>query len=48
MIAGDFNIVRWPDDRSNAAFDAGLASAFNSVIDELLLQELPLLDRRFT
>jgi hypothetical protein len=36
MIAGDFNVARWPEDRSNAAFDAGLASAFNAVVDELL------------
>lgn len=31
LIAGDFNIARWPDDRSGGAFDANLASSFNSV-----------------
>jgi exonuclease III len=48
LIAGDFNVARWPDDRSGGVFDANLAASFNTVVDELLLQELPLLDRRFT
>jgi hypothetical protein len=48
LVAGDFNIARWPDDRNGGVFDANLAASFNTVIDELLLQELPLSDRRFT
>jgi hypothetical protein len=48
LLAGDFNITRAPDERNNDAFDAGLASAFNAVLDEMLLQELPLLDRKYT
>jgi hypothetical protein len=48
LLAGDFNIARRPDERNNDLFDASLASAFNVVLDHLLLQELPLLDRKYT
>ncbi|CAN6196704.1 unnamed protein product [Urochloa humidicola] len=47
-ITGDFNLVRSPDERSNDSFDASEAAMFNLAIDAIALQELPLLDRRFT
>jgi hypothetical protein len=48
LILGDFNIARSPDDRSNENFDVRAADLLNAFIDDLELQELPLLDRRFT
>ncbi|KAM0929135.1 hypothetical protein ACQ4PT_001812 [Festuca glaucescens] len=48
LLAGDFNIARRPEERNNGTFDAGLASAFNAVLDRLLVQEMPLLDCKFT
>ena len=48
MLVGDFNLVRGPEDKNTASFDASAADAFNSFIDDLVLQELPLLDRMYT
>ncbi|CAN6168854.1 unnamed protein product [Urochloa humidicola] len=48
LVFGDFNLIRCPDERNNDRFNAAAADAFNSAIDAALLQELPLLDRRFT
>jgi hypothetical protein len=45
---GDFNMTRSASEKNNQHFDAATAEAFNDVIDELVLQELPLLDRQFT
>jgi hypothetical protein len=48
LIVGDFNIARFVEDRNNNNFDARAADDLNALIDDLELQELPLLDRRFT
>jgi exonuclease III len=48
MVLGDFNMTRGASDKNNGRFDAAVAADFNSVIDDLVLQELPLLDRRYT
>jgi hypothetical protein len=45
---GDFSIARFVKDRNNDNFDVRAADDLNAFIDELELQELPLLDRRFT
>lgn len=48
LIFGDFNLTREPGDQNNNNFSAQSAEAFNEIIDELLLHELLLLDRRYT
>lgn len=48
IVLGDFNLVRSPGERSNDNFDIHEADWFNSMIDDLALLEVPLLDRRFT
>jgi endonuclease/exonuclease/phosphatase family metal-dependent hydrolase len=48
LLVGDFNMTRSASEKNNHHFDAATAEAFNDVIDELVLQELPLLDRQFT
>uniref|UniRef100_A0ACD5ZPY0 Uncharacterized protein n=1 Tax=Avena sativa TaxID=4498 RepID=A0ACD5ZPY0_AVESA len=48
LVLGDFNVSRCEWDKNNGNFDASSAGAFNEVLDDFLLQELPLLDRRFT
>lgn len=48
MTADDFNLIRSPNEKSNDNFDASLADAFNTTVHDLLLLELPLLDRLFT
>ena len=48
LIAGDFNLIRFPSEKNNTAFRPAEANAFNQTLDNLALIELPLLDRRFT
>lgn len=48
LVLGDFNIARAPEDKNNDRFDVASTTLFNDTIDALLLQELLLLDRRFT
>jgi hypothetical protein len=48
MLLGDFNMTRYSYDKNNDRFDAAVADSFNTIVDDLVLQELPLLDRRFT
>ncbi|CAN6293304.1 unnamed protein product [Urochloa humidicola] len=48
ILLGDFNMTRSPEERSNDNFDQAEAAVFNTAIDSMELQELPLLDRRFT
>lgn len=48
LIAGDFNLLRFPSDKNNHAFRQSEANAFNQTLDDLALIELPLLDRQFT
>jgi exonuclease III len=48
LLIGDFNLVRSAADKSNGVFNAGLAAAFNQTIQEVLVREVDLSDRRFT
>jgi hypothetical protein len=47
-IFGDFNAMLDPDDRSNASFNSTDATLFSATINTLLLQEIPLVNHRFT
>jgi hypothetical protein len=48
LLVDDFNIARYADDMNNDNFDVRAADGLNELIDELALQEHPLLDRRYT
>jgi hypothetical protein len=48
LIVGDFNLTRDPTACNNDNFDVVVVDAFNAAINTALLQELPLLDRRFS
>lgn len=47
-IIGDFNITLRPSDKSTPHFNMLEANLFSSTINTLQLQDLPLLDRRYT
>lgn len=47
-IMGDFNIPLRPSDKSTTNFNMFEANLFSSTINTLQLQDLPLLDRRYT
>ncbi|CAN6205967.1 unnamed protein product [Urochloa humidicola] len=48
MIIGDFNLTRKPEDKSSTHFNHAEADMFNSLINELALIEMPLVDRQYT
>jgi len=48
IIIGDFNLTRSPEDKNSDAFNFTEAELFNSLINELALLELPLVDRAYT
>jgi hypothetical protein len=48
LVLGDFNVARAPEDKNTDRFYVASAALFTDTVDELLLQVLPLLDRRFT
>jgi exonuclease III len=48
LVLDDFNIARTQKDKNTDHFDAMSATLFTDTVDALLLQELSLLDRRFT
>ncbi|KAF8656102.1 hypothetical protein HU200_060808 [Digitaria exilis] len=48
LIFGDFNLTRVAEDKNTENFSNAAPEAFNDIIDELLLNDLPLLDHRFT
>jgi hypothetical protein len=48
LLVGDFNLIRCPSEKNNDNFDASRADAFNHALRDMLLMELPLLDRLFT
>jgi exonuclease III len=48
LIAGDFNLIRYPSEKNNNRFNVTLAALFNDLIHSMGWFELPLLDRRFT
>jgi hypothetical protein len=45
---GDFNLLRAPRDKSNNNFNPVEAIAFNDLINNQCVLEIPLLDRQFT
>ncbi|KAJ0537080.1 putative Endonuclease/exonuclease/phosphatase superfamily [Helianthus annuus] len=48
VLLGDFNAVRFPEERRNSRFNPGIASDFNSFIDEMGLQEYCMRGFKFT
>jgi hypothetical protein len=48
MVLGDFNLMRNASDKNNSSFRQDEADAFNDLINNLALIELPLIDRLYT
>lgn len=48
LLVGDFNLIRFSHEKNKPNFRLRGANAFNDIINELALIEIPLLDRRFT
>ena len=48
VFMGDFNSVRWKEERKNSKFNVGPANDFNLFIDEANLQEYKMNGNRFT
>jgi len=48
ILLGDFNLVRCAADKSNGSFNPNLADAFNQTIQDIVVSEVDLSDRRFT
>lgn len=48
ILIGDFNLVRWLVDRTGDMRSFGLMSAFNDLISELELIDVPIRNRQFT
>jgi hypothetical protein len=48
IVIGDFNLIRFPNEKNNVSFDYGLAATFNALIHDLAWFELPLHDRLYT
>ena len=48
ILVGDFNLVRCAADKSNGLFKSNLADAFNQTIQDIVVSEVDLSDRRFT
>ena len=47
-IEGDFNVIRFPNERSREGRMSGSMRRFSEVIDELALRDLPLQGEPFT
>ncbi|XP_021971468.1 uncharacterized protein LOC110866634 [Helianthus annuus] len=48
VLLGDFNVVRFPEERKNSAFNRSCAKEFNDFIDECGLVEYSMKGRSFT
>src|SRR3954469_20679907 len=48
LIGGDFNLVRFPSEKSRGRFDNHWPFLFNAVIDSLDLREVSMIGRQFT
>jgi exonuclease III len=48
LLAGDFNILRRPGEKSNHNFNPRWSFVFNAVIENLNLREIALSGRQFT
>jgi hypothetical protein len=48
IIGGDFNLLRYPYEKSKAMFDSNCPFLFNDVINSLDLREISIVGRLFT
>jgi endonuclease/exonuclease/phosphatase family metal-dependent hydrolase len=48
MIGGDFNLIYRAEDKSNDNLDRAMMGRFRRLLNDLLLNELPLSGRKFT
>ena len=48
VLLGDFNLIRWITDRSSNSWNFPLMEAFNDMIRNLQLKDVPLKNRDFT
>ncbi|PWA83317.1 RNA-directed DNA polymerase, eukaryota [Artemisia annua] len=48
MVVGDFNVVRFPEERKNSVFKAGCARVFNEFIHNSGFKEFSMKGRQFT
>jgi hypothetical protein len=48
IIGGDFNLLRYPHEKSKGMFDSHWSFLFNAVIDSLDLKEISMTGRQFT
>jgi hypothetical protein len=48
IIGGDFNLLRYPQEKSKGRFDTHWPFLFNAVIDSLDLREVTVVGRQFT
>ena len=48
LIGGDFNLLRYPSDKSSANFSWALAEAFNAFIRDEAIREIPRVGARYT
>lgn len=48
MLAGDFNLIYWAEDKNNDNVDRAMMGRFPWVLNDLHLKEVDLLGRRFT
>jgi hypothetical protein len=48
IIGGDFNLLRYPHEKSKGRFDSHWSFLFNAVIDSLDLKEITMTGRQFT
>ena len=48
IIGGDFNLLRYPFEKSRGRFDNHWPLLFNAVIDSLDLREISMVGRQFT
>uniref|UniRef100_A0A452XEC9 Endonuclease/exonuclease/phosphatase domain-containing protein n=1 Tax=Aegilops tauschii subsp. strangulata TaxID=200361 RepID=A0A452XEC9_AEGTS len=48
LIGGDFNLLRFPNEKSRGRFDNHWPFLFNAVIDSLDLREVSMIGRQFT
>jgi hypothetical protein len=48
LIGGDFNLLRFPHEKSKGRFDGHWSFLFNAVIDSLDLREVSVAGRQFT
>ena len=48
LIGGDFNLMRYPSDKSTSNFSWPLADAFNAFIRDTAIREIPRIGARYT